>query len=78
MLKKALLAAAATGLVAGISLPVQAATTAEQGMTTVQPGMSCKEAAKLQYPSDRSARRAFKKSCKEAWKAQGTAATATQ
>ena len=33
-------------------------------------GTPCKEAAKLEFPSDRKARHAFKKSCKAAWKAQ--------
>jgi hypothetical protein len=66
MLKKTLLAAAVTGLVAVVAAPVQAATVVEGQMT-------CKEAAKMQYPADRSERRAFKKACKEAWKASQTA-----
>ena len=33
------------------------------------PGTPCKEAAKLEFPSDRKARHDFKKSCKAAWKA---------
>ena len=32
-------------------------------------GMTCKDAAKMQYPNDRKTRRAFKKACKENWKA---------
>ena len=32
-------------------------------------GTPCKEAAKLEFPSDRKARHDFKKSCKAAWKA---------
>ena len=32
--------------------------------------LSCKEAAKLQFPTDRKARHAFRHECKVAWKAQ--------
>ena len=32
-------------------------------------GTPCKEAAKLEFPSDRKARHEFKKSCKATWKA---------
>jgi hypothetical protein len=31
---------------------------------------TCKEAAKLQFPADRKARRAYRHECKQAWKAQ--------
>ena len=31
---------------------------------------TCKEAAKLQFPTDRKARRAYRQECKLAWKAQ--------
>jgi hypothetical protein len=68
MLKKVLLATAITGLVAAISVPVEA------GMTHA--GMSCKEAAKLQHPGDRSAQRTYRKACKEAWKGSQTTAAA--
>ena len=71
MLKKMFLATAVTGLVVGIALPVQAA-------TTVPPGTTCKDAAKMQYPGDRSARRAYKKACKEAWKGSKTAAVKSE
>lgn len=71
MLRKALLAAAITGFVAVVAAPVQAATIVEGQMT-------CKEAAKMQYPADRSARRAFKKACKEAWKGQTAAVVAPE
>jgi hypothetical protein len=70
MVKKLFLATAVTGLLVGTALPVQAAT------TTVQPGMSCKEAAKLQHPGDRSAQRAYKQACKEAFKGSQTTAAA--
>jgi hypothetical protein len=32
--------------------------------------LTCKEAAKLQFPTDRKARRAYRHECKQAWKAQ--------
>ena len=32
--------------------------------------LTCKEAAKLQFPTDRKARRAYRHECKLAWKAQ--------
>jgi len=63
MLKKMVLAAAATVVLAGtamtVSVPAQAATT-------------CKEAAKMKYPDTLKGlrdRHAYKKACKKAWKA---------
>ena len=38
------------------------------------PGTPCKEAAKLEFPTDRKARRAYRHECKQAWKAQKKAA----
>ena len=38
------------------------------------PGTSCKEAAKLEFPTDRKARKASRHECKVAWKAQKKAA----
>ena len=32
--------------------------------------LTCKEAAKLQFPTDRKSRHAYKNECKQAWKAQ--------
>ena len=32
--------------------------------------LTCKEAAKLQFPTERKSRRAYKQECKQAWKAQ--------
>ena len=32
--------------------------------------LTCKESAKLEFPTDRKARRAYKQECKLAWKAQ--------
>jgi hypothetical protein len=40
----------------------------------VPAGTSCKKAAKLEFPTDRKARRAYKKECKQASKAQKKAA----
>ena len=34
--------------------------------------LTCKELAKLEFPTDRKARRAYKQECKLAWKAQKT------
>jgi hypothetical protein len=36
----------------------------------VPPGTRCKTAAKLEVPTDRKARHAFRHACKQAWKAQ--------
>ena len=38
------------------------------------PGTPCREAAKLEFPTDRKARRAYTHECKQAWKAQKKAA----
>jgi hypothetical protein len=32
--------------------------------------LTCKEAAKLEFPTDRKARHAYRRECKQAWKAQ--------
>ena len=37
-------------------------------------GTPCKEAAKLEFPTDRKARHAYRHECKQAWKAQKKAA----
>jgi hypothetical protein len=66
MLKRIVVAAAVTGLIAGAAIPVQ--------ITPAFAGKSgCKEAAKSQGQGDRKARHAFKKECKTQWKAQKTA-----
>ena len=41
----------------------------------VPAGTPCKEAAKLAFPTDRKTRHAFKRECKQAWKAQGRLAS---
>jgi len=62
MLKKVLLAALATLLVAAVALPM--------GHTSVEAAvLTCKEAAKLKFPTDHKARHAYKKGCVAAWKA---------
>ena len=38
------------------------------------PGTPCREAAKLEFPTDRKARRAYRHECKQAWKAQNKGA----
>jgi hypothetical protein len=59
MLKRILVAAAVTGLVAGAAIPVQA-TSAMAGQD------GCRQAAKAKFHGDRKARHAFKKACKAA------------
>ena len=62
MLKKILVAAAVTGLVASAALPVQ--------ITPAFAGKSgCRETAKSKFQGDKKAARAFKKECKAHWKA---------
>ena len=70
MLKKVLLAATVGGLVAGFAVPVPSAEAVAMAPLT------CKEAAKLNFPADHKARHAYKHECKEAWKAQKKAAKA--
>jgi hypothetical protein len=65
MFKKLLLAAFAAGLVSATTLPLQLAPAQAGEMVA----MTCKDAAKAQYPDDRKMRREFKKACKEIWKA---------
>jgi hypothetical protein len=65
MIKKLLLAAIAAGLVSATTLPLQI----ESAEAGTMAGMTCKEAAKMQYPDDRKMRHEWKKACKEAWKA---------
>jgi hypothetical protein len=60
MLKKVLLATAATGLIATIAVPIET--------SPAQAQMSCRKEAKMQYPDDRKARRAARKACREAAK----------
>ena len=64
MFRHVLIIAAITGLSA-VALPVEASA-AEAGAGGQ---MTCKDAAKMDFPNDRKGRRAFKKECKAAWKA---------
>jgi hypothetical protein len=62
MLKKVLFAALATTMVAAVALPME--------LTSVEAAViTCKEAAKLKFPTDAKARHAYRKACKAAWKA---------
>jgi hypothetical protein len=62
MLKRMLVAAVVTGLIAGAATPLQ--------ITPAMAGKSgCREAAKAKFPGDRKERHSFKKECKEEWKA---------
>jgi hypothetical protein len=65
MFKKLLLTAIAGGLVSIFSIQTTPAWAAGGSMV----GMTCKDAATMRYPDDRKTRRAWKKACKEAWKA---------
>jgi hypothetical protein len=62
MLKKVLFAALATALVAAVALPMELTSAGAAVLT-------CKEAAKLKFPTDHKARHAWKKGCVAAWKA---------
>jgi hypothetical protein len=66
MTKTILIAAAALGFVALTAPSVQAA--APEGTLT------CRDAAKMKYPTDRKMRHEFRKACKQAWRAQKNAA----
>jgi hypothetical protein len=66
MLKKMLFATLATALVGAVALPVQ--------FTSVEAAvLTCKQAAKLKFPTDFKARHAYRKACKAAWKASQSA-----
>ncbi|MGA7458493.1 MAG: hypothetical protein WBW51_14400 [Methyloceanibacter sp.] len=62
MLKKIMFAVVATAFVAATALPFQIAPAAAEAVT-------CKAAAKAQFPTDRKARHAWKKECKATLKA---------
>lgn len=68
MMKTLVLATAAVGFIALATPPAVAA--APDGALT------CREAAKLKYPSDRKMRHEFRKACKQAWRAQKNAGSA--
>ena len=68
MFKHVLIAVAVTGLIA-VALPVEASA-AKAGAAGQ---MTCKEAAKHQFPNERKMRKAFKIECKNAYKGRTTA-----
>jgi len=62
MLRKIVFAAIATALVGAVALPV--------GLTSADAAvLTCKQAAKLKFPTDFKQRHAYKKACVAAWKA---------
>jgi hypothetical protein len=66
MFKHVLITAAIAGSIA-VALPLEA--TAARVATA--PGqVTCKQAAKLQFPNEHAMRKAFKKECKQAYKAR--------
>jgi hypothetical protein len=68
MFKHILITAAITGLIA-VALSIEASARARP------PGfgqMTCRDAAKADFPNDRKMRRAFKKECKAAYKARAS------
>ena len=46
----------------------------DKAQAYIPAGTPCKEAAKLVSPTDKKTRHAFKRECKQAWKAQKKAA----
>lgn len=56
-MRKVLLVSILTTLVAGFALPLQPAPASAHGS-------ECRKAAKAQFPTDRRARKAFRKQCK--------------
>ncbi|HSI21123.1 MAG TPA: hypothetical protein VLA04_05505 [Verrucomicrobiae bacterium] len=46
----------------------------DKAQAYIPAGTPCKEAAKLAFPTDKKTRHAFKRECKQAWKAQKKAA----
>jgi hypothetical protein len=67
MFKHILLIAALTALVA-VTLPVEASAQARSPAGQ----MTCRDAAKADFPNDRKMRRAFKKECKATYKARAS------
>ena len=66
MFKHVLIAAAITGLIA-VALPIEASAAAAPAAAPGQ--LTCKQAARLQFPNEHAMRKAFKKECKQAYKA---------
>ena len=65
MFKHVVITAAIAGLIA-VALPVEVSA----ARVATAPGqVTCKEAAKLQFPAEKKMRKAFKKECKQEYKA---------
>jgi hypothetical protein len=62
MLKRVILAALATALMAAVALPVQF-------VPATAAAVSCRDAAKAKFPHDLKGRRGFREQCKAAWRA---------
>jgi hypothetical protein len=73
MFKHVLIGAAITGLIA-VALPIEASAAAAPATGPGQ--LTCKQAAKLQFPNEHAMRKAFKKECKQAYKANRTTVAA--
>jgi hypothetical protein len=70
MLKRMLFAAAVTGLVAGVTIPVHS--------TPAEARSGCFKAAKEKFPGDFKARHAYRKECRAQYKAYRTAQKAAK
>jgi len=66
MFKHVLITATVTGLIA-VALPIEASAAAAPATAPGQ--VTCKQAARLQFPNEHAMRKAFKKECKQAYKA---------
>ncbi len=71
MLKRILFAAAVTGLVAGVTMPVR--TTSAEAATS-----GCLKAAKAKFPGDHKSRVAYRKECRAHFKAYRAAQKASK
>ena len=67
MFKHVLIAVTVTGLMAVVPVEASAAKAGAAGQ------MTCKDAAKVEFPNDRKMRKAFKLECKSAYKGRTTA-----
>jgi hypothetical protein len=63
MFKRVLITAA----IIAVALPIEASTAAAPAAAPGQ--LTCKQAARLQFPNEHAMRKAFKKECKQAYKA---------
>jgi hypothetical protein len=70
MLKRILFAAAVTGLVAGVTIPVHT--------TPAEAASGCLKAAKAKFPGDHKSRVAYRKECRAHYKAYRSAQKASK